>query len=147
MSMPQRWGLAADARSKLAAIGQDLDLTRYELSSIRPAPAWLDERRKIARTLSSLQVLLLIGADQERAGVADAASRLRRLAECLDPVTKPGTAVAATKAASDGAEPKPDPAHQSAISSAVEAPLATLEQLVVNLSDRSAQGTPHHAPT
>src|ERR1700723_1419037 len=75
-NMPRRWGLAAELRTNLAAFEQDLALTGYEPAALRPSRAWLDERRAIARTLSSLQGPLLIGADQDPAGFAGTARRL-----------------------------------------------------------------------
>ena len=144
-SMPQRWGLAVQARAQLAAIEQDLDLTHYEPPSIRPAPGWLDERREIARILSSLQGPLLIGADQEPAGLAGTARRLERLAESFGSAITPAAAPA-TAGAPDGPEPIPRPAAPSAVAAAVDASLTRLEQLVANLSEHAAQGTADYAP-
>jgi multidrug resistance protein MdtO len=132
-SAPARWGIAGETRASLAAIEQDLDLARYEPPSIRPAPAWLDERREVAGILSSLQGPLLIGADQEPAGFVGTALRLQRLAEGPD-----------AAAASEG--PASETAAASGISAVVEAPLAKLEQLVANLSEYGAQEMAHHAP-
>jgi multidrug resistance protein MdtO len=39
----KRWGFAAEARAKLAAVEQDLALTHYEPSSLRSGQAWLGE--------------------------------------------------------------------------------------------------------
>jgi multidrug resistance protein MdtO len=139
-STPQRWGLAVQARMQLAAIEQDLALTHFEPLSIRPAPGWLDERRGIARILSSLQGLLLIGADQEPAGVDDAAHRLERLADRF------GDAAAPPAVAPGGLEPIAHPPAPSAVSAALDASLTKLEQLVANPSEHTAQGTTHYAP-
>jgi multidrug resistance protein MdtO len=155
-SAPRRWGIAAEARASLAVIEQDLDLTRYEPPSIRPAPAWLDERREVARILSSLQGPLLIGADQEPAGFVGTALRLERLAESLDAAAEPEGPTSETAAAPSGSEAMPHPggphpagphpAGSSGISAAVEAPLAKLEQLVTNLSGYAAQEMADYAP-
>jgi multidrug resistance protein MdtO len=123
--MAQRWQLAAALRTKLAAFEQDLALSRYEPLTIRPVGAWLDERRQIAHTLSSLQGPLLIAADEGSAAFAGIAHRLDRLAD--------GNGVAQTSAESN------------AISMAVEAPLARLEQLVEHLSEHSLSGTADYA--
>ncbi len=144
-SVAQRWGLAAEARTKLAAIEQDLDLSRYEPPSIRPAPAWLGERRDIAGILSSLQGPLLIGADQEPAAFAGTALRLGRLAESLDAAGPEGPAPE-TAAAPGGSEPTPRPVGASGISAAVEAPLVKLEQLLGSLSENATQDMADHAP-
>jgi multidrug resistance protein MdtO len=134
----KRWGFAAEARAKLAAVEQDLDLTRYEPSSLRPGQAWLGERREVVRILSSLQGLLLISADQESAGFADTARRLERLAERLGDA-RPGGAATATEATPSGAEPMPTPAHPGAISATVEVSLAELEQIITNFSEHAEQ--------
>jgi multidrug resistance protein MdtO len=136
---PGRWRIAAEARASLAAFEQDLDLTHFEPPSIRPAPAWLDERREVASILSSLQGPLLIGADQEAAGFVGTARRLQRLAERLDAAEEPEGPASETEAAARGYEPMPLPAGSNGISAAVEAPLAKLEQLVANLSEYAVQ--------
>jgi multidrug resistance protein MdtO len=145
-SMLKRWGIAVEARAKLAAVEQDLDLTHYEPSSLRPGHAWLGERRKVVRTLSSLQGLLLIGADQESVGFAGTVRRLERLAERLGDAADSGGAVTATEVAPSGPEPMPNPAHPSAISAAVEASLAELEQVIASPSEHAVQGTTDYAP-
>jgi multidrug resistance protein MdtO len=127
-SMSKRWELAAELRTKLAAFEQDLALARYEPSAIRPPRAWQDERRDVARTLSSLQGPLLIGADQDPAGFAGTVRRLDRLAE------------------GGGAAPGESEVGSSAMSVAVEAPLARLEQLVEHLSEHAPHGTTDYAP-
>ena len=142
----RRWGLAADARAKLVALEQDLDLTHYEPSSLRPGQAWLGERREVVRILSSLQGPLLIGADQESVSFAGAARRLERLAERLGDAAEPGSAATATEAAPNGAEPMSNITRPSAISAAVDATLAELEQVIANLSEHAEQGTTDYAP-
>jgi multidrug resistance protein MdtO len=142
----KRWGLAAEARAKLAAVEQDLDLARYEPPSIRPVPGWLDERREVVSILSSLQGPLLIGADQESAGFVGTARRLERLAESLDAAVEPEGPVSETTVAPSGSEPVPRPADSSEISAAVEAPLVKLEQLVGNLSEYAAQEMAGYSP-
>ena len=157
----KRWAIAAEAREKLAAVEQDLNLAHYEPSSLRPGQAWLGERREVVRILSSLQGPLLIGADQDQAGFVSAARRLERLAERLGDAADPSAAAMATEAPPSGPEPTPNPAHKTAISASVEghlaksvegpfaksldAPLAKLEQFVANLSDHAAQGTTDYA--
>jgi multidrug resistance protein MdtO len=156
VSAPRRWGIAAEARASLAAIEQDLDLARFEPPSIRPTPAWLDERREVASILSSLQGPLLIGADQEPAGFVGTALRLGRLAERLDAAAEHEGPASETEAVPSGSEPTPHPAGpypagprpagSSGISAAVEAPLAKLEQLVANISEYAAQEMADYAP-
>jgi multidrug resistance protein MdtO len=144
-TMPRRWAIAAETRAKLAAIEQDLELTRYEPSSIRPAQAWLDRRWAIARLLSSLQALLLIGADQDPAGLAGTARRLDQLAATLGTVADPEAASAAAEL-SGGPESMPQAAGRSAVAAVMEAPLHQLEHLVAGLRDDTARGTTDYAP-
>jgi multidrug resistance protein MdtO len=149
-SMPTRWGLAAELRTKIAAFEQDLALTRYEPAATRPPPAFLGERREVVRILSSLQGLLLIGADQDPAGFEGTARRLERLAERLGDAAESGGAAPGGSephgSEPHGSEPVSRPAGPGAISAAVEAPLARLEQLVEHLSERAAHGTTVDAP-
>jgi multidrug resistance protein MdtO len=146
VSTLKRWGIAAEARAKLAAVEQDVDLAHYEPSSLRPGQAWLGERREIVRILSSLQGPLLIGADQGSLGFTGTARRLERLAQRLGDAAEPGGPDAATQAAPSGPQSMPKPAHPSAISAAVEASLAELEQVIANLSENAEQGTTDYAP-
>jgi multidrug resistance protein MdtO len=145
-SKPKRWGIAADAWAKLSALEQDLDLTHYEPSSIRPSAAWLNGRRAIAHTLSSLGGLLVIVPDQERAGLAVTARRLEQLAENLGDATERPSGVTATEAAAEQTDSGPQPVGPSAISATIEAPLAKLEQLVTSLSENGAQRETDYAP-
>jgi multidrug resistance protein MdtO len=139
-SMPSRWELAAELRTKLAAFEHDLALTRYEPFAIRPRRNWLDERREVARTLSSLQGPLLIDANQDPVGFAGTARRFDRLAESVGNAAKPPAA----EFAPGGSERMSgDP---SSMSAAVEAPLARLEQLVEHLSEHAVHGTNDYAP-
>jgi multidrug resistance protein MdtO len=144
-SMPARWGLATELRTKLAAFEQDLALTRYEPTATRPPRAFLGDLREVVRILSSLQGPLLIGADQDPDGFAGTARRLERLAERLGDAAEPGSA-APGGSEPHGSEPVSRPAAPSAISLAVEAPLARLEQLVEHLSEHAAHGTTVPAP-
>jgi hypothetical protein len=89
---------------------------------------------------------LLIGADQDPSAFAGAARRLERLAEGLAATTEPAGAAVAMEAAPREPEPISGSAGVSAISAAVEAPLARLEQLVANGSDHSVQRTTDYAP-
>jgi multidrug resistance protein MdtO len=145
-STPQRWGLVADARTKLASIEQDLNLSHYEPPWIRPAGPWLDERWAVARTLSSLQGRLLIGADQDPGAFADAARRLELLAQTVGGAAGPAATAGAAAAAPGGSESTPRPAGANAILASVETSLAKLEQLVADLSDHAAPGMTDYAP-
>jgi len=136
----KRWGFAAEARAKLTSVEQDLDLTRYEPSSLRPGHAWLDARRRVVRILSSLQGPLLIGADQGSGGSEDTMRRLERLAACLG---EPGGAATAAQAGPGRPEPKPAP--PSAIAATVESSLAELEQIIADISEHTEPGTTDHA--
>jgi multidrug resistance protein MdtO len=141
----KRWGLAAEVRAKLAAVEQDLDLIRYEPSSLRPGQTWLRERRGVISILSSLQGPLLIGADQESVGLPGTVRRLERLAERLIDAADPGDAATQRQAAPSGPEPVPTPAHPSAISAVIEASLEELEQVIASISEHVEQGTTDYA--
>lgn len=84
---PRRWALAAEAQAALGAIEQDLDLSRYEPSSIRPAPGWLERRRRVAEAVALLQGPLLIDSAREPLAAAGVANRLDRLADTFGPDT------------------------------------------------------------
>lgn len=84
---PRRWALAAEAQAALGAIEQDLDLSRYEPSSIRPAPGWLERRRRVAEAVALLQGPLLVDFTRAPLAAAGVASRLDRLADTFGPDT------------------------------------------------------------
>ncbi|NPT35888.1 FUSC family protein [Paraburkholderia xenovorans] len=84
---PRRWTLAAEAQAALGAIEQDLDLSRYEPSSIRPAPGWLERRRRVAEAVALLQGPLLVDFTRAPLAAAGVASRLDRLADTFGPDT------------------------------------------------------------
>jgi multidrug resistance protein MdtO len=142
-STPKRWELAAENRATLAAVEQDLDLTHYEPSAVRPGKAWVGERRRVVGILSSLQGPLLIDADQGAVGLDGTVRRLERLAACLDDTAEPGGAATATQVVASG--PGPMPAHPGAIAAAVEASVAELEQVIASLSEHADQGTADYA--
>ncbi len=125
-SSQKRWGLAVEARAKLASIEGDLRLMRYEPSSIRPAWAWLARRREVAYGLSALQGPLLLGAPD------GTARRFDRLAEHF------GAAPAPAEAASGS--------PGQAAAAIIEVPLAQLERLAAELPERAAEGRLDHAP-
>jgi multidrug resistance protein MdtO len=127
---PRRWALAVEARTRLGAVEQDLDLARYEPASIRPAEAWLDRRREIAHAASSLLAPLLIGRDRDALASAAAERRLDRLA------TRFGA----------GAGSSAHAIGSGAVAVLVEPPLARLEQLVAQPSEPETEGRVDYAP-
>ncbi|MEJ0096093.1 MAG: FUSC family protein [Methylocella sp.] len=127
VTRPKRWALATEAQTALGAIEQDLDLTRYEPSSIRSAEGWLDRRREVADALSSLQGPLLIGADQDPIASGGVARRLDRLAEEFG--AHPAPPDAGTEDASLGRGPTTGSAASDAAFAFIEAPLTKLEQM------------------
>jgi multidrug resistance protein MdtO len=145
-SKPMRWALAVEARTKLGAIEQDLELTRYEPSSIRPSEPWLNQRWQVTNTLSMLQGPLLIGADQEVPMSGEIARRFDRLSETFDAVSEssaltPGTAVVATQSG-----PTTSSASQ-ALSDLVETYLVNLENRAPQLSEGDEEGRVDYAQT
>jgi multidrug resistance protein MdtO len=137
-SRPKRWALAAEAQTALGAIEQDLDLTRYEPSAIRPTQGWLDRRRKVVDVVASLQGPLLIGADQEPAIPGDVAPRLARLAEDFSghPALAPNTS--RTKRTPFGADPDHGPAASGGARAFIEAPLKKLEEVAAQPAESDA---------
>jgi multidrug resistance protein MdtO len=133
-SKPQRWALAAEARTKLGAIEQDLDLVHYEPSAIRPPDSWMARRRAIVGAVASLHGPLLIEADLHPAASRGVAQRLDRLAANLGP-------------GSEAAAPAPAPPSSSAadIAASVETPIAKLEQLVAERPERAKEGAADYA--
>ena len=146
LTRPKRWALAAEAQTALGAIETDIELTRYEPPSIRPAPAWLDRRRDATRTLASLQGLLLIGAEQDPAASSVVAHRLHRLADEFDPHRGPAEAGSGNEGPILQANPAEEPADLGMIAF-IEAPLARLEQTVAqpSVNDEEARGDYAHA--
>jgi multidrug resistance protein MdtO len=132
---PRRWTLAVEARTKLGAVEQDLDLARYEPESLRPAEAWLERRRDIARAAASLLGPLLIGGDQDAPASAAVAHRLDRLATSFG-----------TPAAEPAAAPEAGSTGPGAVAVLVEPALARLEQLVAQRSEDEAEGRTDYAP-
>ena len=141
---PGRWALAAEAQTTLGAIETDIDLTRYEPAAIRPAPGWLDRRRDTTRTLTLLHGLLLVGAEQDPAASSLVSQRLERLADELDPHST--NSVTGNESPIRQAWPGEEPAIRGKIAF-IEAPLATLEQVVAQASagDEEARGGHAHA--
>jgi multidrug resistance protein MdtO len=133
-SARKRWGLAVEARAKLASLEQDLGLMRYEPSSLRPARAWLARRREVARSLSALQGPLLVGAHQGLSALDGIARRLDRLAERFGAAPEPAA----------GAVGIGSPDH--AVDAVIEAPLTQLERLAAQHTEREAVGGLDHAP-
>jgi multidrug resistance protein MdtO len=75
--------LAAEALGSLRATETDIELARYEPSSIRSSPAWLATRQQVIENAQSVSALLLVSADTTELSRVDAAARLERLATSL----------------------------------------------------------------
>jgi multidrug resistance protein MdtO len=101
-SQSHRLALAAETQAALGALEQDLDLSRYEPPSVRPARGWLDRRRRIANTIAFLQGPLLIDSGREPLTTGVVASRLARVANTFGPDT-----TAPVTSSSTGHEPLP----------------------------------------
>ncbi len=138
-SRTKRWALAAETQTAFAAVQQDLELLRYEPSSIRPDRAWIDRRDRIISAVASLQGPLLVFADQSSDESDDVRRRLDRVAEDF------GGDSAHESEAFRGRTRAPS-AHETetAVSSAtralVERPLGGLEQAVAgSLADEQEE--------
>jgi multidrug resistance protein MdtO len=75
-----RRALALQAQSGLGAIETDLDLARYEPSTICPTEAWLSVRRQVADDIGALGSGLLLSADNDATTRTQIANRLETLA-------------------------------------------------------------------
>jgi multidrug resistance protein MdtO len=133
-SRPGRWALAAETQAAIGALDQDLKLTHYEPTSIRPAQDWLDWRRGVAQALASLLGPLLIDADRDPAMRDGVASRLERLAaEFTSDAQAAGPASGVETAAAHVAHPL------------VAAPLLGLERWVRQASQDDPEPRAEHA--
>ena len=115
-SQSKRWALAAETQAALGAIEQDLDLSRYEPPSARPARGWLDRRRRIANAIALLQGPLLIGSGREPFTTGVVASRLNRVVATFSPDTKATATSSSTghetlPGDTEGASTRLSPAH------------------------------------
>ena len=143
---PERWALAADVRTKLGALEQDLELTHYEPPSIRPTQAWLDRRWELTRSLSALQAPLLIGADRTPGTSTAFAHRFDRLAEQVCADLEPAGQATGKGTIASGLDPAPQSTYLDSISALVETPLAKVEQVVTQLSEPEQERRVDHAP-
>jgi multidrug resistance protein MdtO len=75
-----RRALASQAQSALAAIETDINLARYEPSTVRPTEAWLSARRQVATEIGALGSVLLLSADNNATARTQIANRLESLA-------------------------------------------------------------------
>jgi multidrug resistance protein MdtO len=143
-SRTRRWALAAETRTALGAIEQDIDLTAYEPASIRPTQSWLDRRRKIVHALASLQGPLLVGnaLDPETSG--GIAHRLDRLVPHLRTHAEPTAADTGAGAAARADLKHGSPAPGVACAS-IEGPLAKLEQAIAQASEHVWEGSADYA--
>jgi multidrug resistance protein MdtO len=142
---PRRWALAADVRTKLGALEQDLELTHYDPPSIRPIQAWLDRRWELTRSLSALQAPLLI-ADRAPGTSTALARRFDRLAEQVSADSEPTGQASGKGTVASGLDAAPPSIYPDAISALVETPLAKAEQVVAQLSEREQERRVDHAP-
>jgi multidrug resistance protein MdtO len=144
-SRGKRWTLAAEVRTKLCSIQQDLELTHYEPASIRPAEAWLDQRRQVTRTLWSLQGPLLISVDPDPTVSEDVARRLDQLADSFSAAPEAVASAPETRAV-DPIFDRPPGSNHSAYSATIELHLAELEQLAPQRSGGEEKGSTDYVP-
>jgi multidrug resistance protein MdtO len=117
-SLARRWALGAEAQGGIGALRQNLDLVRYEPTSLRPDSNWLGHRQEVARELARLQPPVLLASGF--APIApDLTTRLDRLAERFS-----GTA-----AGSQALEPDRSARGPENVSGDIEASLERLERL------------------
>jgi len=78
-----RQRIAGQALAASAAIGQDLELVRYEPEWLRPRPGWLSQRVQAVRAVTGLTGVLLLSGDRAPALSVDFGRRLRRMADAF----------------------------------------------------------------
>jgi multidrug resistance protein MdtO len=76
-----RRALASKAQSALVEIETDIDLARYEPSTVRPTEAWLSARRDVAEEIGALGSVLLLSADNDATTRPQIANRLETIAD------------------------------------------------------------------
>jgi multidrug resistance protein MdtO len=91
-----RQAIAGEALAANAAIGQDLELVRYEPGWLRPQPGWLPQRVRAMRAVTGLTGVLLLSSDRAPALALDFGRRLRTMADAFAapsvPVAEPAQA-------------------------------------------------------
>jgi multidrug resistance protein MdtO len=80
VSSSVRRSLAGEAQAALTAIRSDIDLARYEPSTVRPSDEWLATRREETCEIEALAAPLLLTAGQDAVASAHIAGRLKALA-------------------------------------------------------------------
>jgi multidrug resistance protein MdtO len=146
-SRSKRWAFAADTQTALGAIEQDLDLTRYEPSSLRPTSSWMNRRREVTHAIAALQGPLLLDVNQDPDVPDDIARRLARLAERFGAQSR----LEVRAIGDDSVTLWPSPPEEQAVATSMtraflEAPLATLEQAVARPSVDKQEGRASYAP-
>ncbi len=141
---PTRWRIATDIRTKIGAVEQDLELTRYEPSAVRFDRAWLERRWEVVETLSAMQEMLLVSAGQGPEKLTGVAPRLDRLAESfaagsrLQTISTEIGAPCTTEGAASAGSP-------SMIQAFAEAHLARLERVAAQFPGSDNQREGEHA--
>jgi multidrug resistance protein MdtO len=138
----QRSLLASEATAALGAVEQDLELARYEPTSVRPANDWLDVRRRTLDAIAGLMAPLLLRANQEPSLRGELSLRLGGLADSFGDLPDEGPAHTVAGTSPPGA------------AAPASAPNLTDEQIIEHLRDleralalRSAEeGVASHAP-
>lgn len=127
---PRRRALAIETWTALRGLLQDLDLTRYEPIRIRPAPGWLERRRRIAEAVTALPGLLLLDTGHAPAQ----ARRLDSVAGLFEAQCEPQAPIAKTVESSPAAAMQAGKSVATVLPAFLERPLAELEQAVAQVS-------------
>jgi multidrug resistance protein MdtO len=143
-SRPGRYALAGETQAALGAIGQDLDLARYEPGSIRPSFDWLEVRRKAMMEVAALEAPLLLGRVLAPRSADAIAKRLDRLADHAGVAriapTEGGRA-AGSRVPAEGAS-----ATSRALEGVIEPRLEGLERALVPGASEEPEGAKDYAP-
>jgi multidrug resistance protein MdtO len=89
MASERRRALAGEALAASAAIGQDLELVRYEPEWLRPQPGWLQQRVRAMRAVTGLTGVLLLSGDRTPALSAEFGRRLGIIANAFAAPSSP----------------------------------------------------------
>lgn len=138
----RRSALVAGALSQYGALRQNLGLIHYEPAWVRPAPAWIESRRRALAELGALEGPLSLAAG--RAGAA-ADVRLRELARRLEPGEDADGA--AGQRAADTQALRSETADDSAADARVSALLNVIDARFGEIADPARSTPPKETTT
>lgn len=139
-----RYSLAGEAHAALGTLEQDMALARYEPQAVRPAPDWLEARRRAAHEIAALQGPLLLNARLDPTCSDAIAGRLARLADSVDDHSA-SSGARATGAVGPGPQEEPE-ASTHAVGRRIDDHLGRLEQSLLHRYAEEPRRRAQHAP-